>query len=94
MAAGALDAGEFAKEVAKEFAKEFAMELLRPGRCPQAIACERCSGTQAGRIAIQMCHEKKHLFCAGFVVPNSNFASQRRRNNFLFLPLARYINRK
>ncbi|MDZ4365730.1 MAG: hypothetical protein U0987_01675 [Afipia sp.] len=87
-----MDAGEFAKEVAKEFA----MELLRHGRGlrPQAFACERCSGTQTGLIAIRMGHEKKHLFCAAFVVLNSNFASQRRRNNFLFMPLARYINRK
>jgi len=91
-----LGAGEFTEEVAKEFAKEFAMELLRPGRglCPQAVACERCSGTQTEVFAIQMCHEKMHLFCAGFVVPNSKFAAQRRRNIFLFARLARYIYRK
>ncbi|MFT6669358.1 MAG: hypothetical protein ACJAVZ_000811 [Afipia broomeae] len=79
-----------------EGVEEVAMTLLHPGRerRPRAIGFAGCSGTQTGRIAIQMCHEKMHLFCARFVVPNSNFAAQRRRNNFLFMPLARYINRK
>ncbi|WP_152528594.1 hypothetical protein [Afipia sp. OHSU_II-C1] len=72
------------------------MTLLHPGRGgrPKAIGFAERSSPQTGRIAIQMGDEKMHLFCALFVVPNSNFAAQRRRNNFLFMPLARYINRK
>jgi hypothetical protein len=82
------------KSLPENLPENLPWELLRPGLRPHAFACERCSGTQTGLIAILMEHEKKHLFCAAFVVPNSKFASQRRRNNFLFMPLARYINRK
>jgi hypothetical protein len=70
--------------------------LLRPGRerHPQVFVMWECSGTPTRVCAIQMCHEKMHLFHARFVVRISKFAAQRRRNNFLFMPLARYINRK
>jgi peptide deformylase len=64
------------------------MGLLRAGRelRAQAVAVGRCCSTRTGLSAIQMCHEKKHLFCAVFVVRISKFAAQRRRNNFLFAP--------
>jgi hypothetical protein len=38
--------------------------------------------------------EKMHLFRGLSGVRNFKFAAQPRRNNFLFKPLARYINRK
>ncbi|MBQ8105450.1 MAG: hypothetical protein IJ127_21535, partial [Afipia sp.] len=50
--------------------EEVTMTLLHPGRGqrPKAIGFAGCSGTQRGRITIQTCHEKMHLFCARFVV--------------------------
>jgi hypothetical protein len=76
----------------------FAMTSLCPERRkpqrPQAVGFAGCNGTPTGVFAIQMCHEKMHLFSALVVVRISKFAPQYRRNNFLFMRLARYINRK
>jgi len=41
-------------------------------------------GVRIGLLALPIWRENKHLFCVGFVVRISKFATQRRRNNFLF----------
>ena len=78
-----------------EEAGEAAMTLLHPGRVqrPQAVGVAGC-GRPAEDFLFLLGLKKKHLFCEPFVVQNSKFAAQRRRNNFLFARAVRYIYRK
>jgi hypothetical protein len=55
--------------------------IMSLSRLSRLMAIE---GVQVGLLALPNWRENKHLFCVGFVVRISKFATQRRRNNFLF----------